>query len=648
MKRLCIYVTYDKQNIIDRYIGFMLKELNTCVNHMIVVCNETKIVRGLEILKTYADEIFYRENIGYDAGAFKDAMCNLLGWEKVLAYDELVLVNDSFFGPFRPMKDIFSEMEQKKADFWGLAKAEYGAWKANYGKDVPEHIQTYFMVVRSRMLHGKEFQKYWEELPYYNVFSVLYKEYEFKFTLHFKKLGYTYDTLADTKANDSDNKINNYCQYSMISYELIRDRNFPFLKKQQIANDTMAYQTQEQIRLAIEYIDKNTDYNIDFIWENLIRTLNIADLQRNFCLRYVVSQEEESYIFQGSTIIAVFVSHKEAVEPVSKYLERLQGYYDIKIFSKDLELRNLYQRLGFLCVEIDMESISDIFEELACKELVCVVHDVDLSSIEQPNYIGKSYFYNIWENLLKEKRHVQKIINYFAKDSKLGLLVPPKPLFAQYFGDLGKGWNENFEIVQKCIENMKLNCQIIEERAPFCVSNNFWVRGSILRRLRNLQKKDYQYLPYMWSYMAQDAGCYSGIVESAVYAAMNEVNLQYCLEQILEQIRYQCGDFEDLFTLKKIIFRTAFSEFRRRCSHIFVYGTGYMAKAFHDLLGDIEAYVVSDGREKQDYWEGKPVKYLSEIAEVENCGIVLCLDEKNQLQVIPFLEKYGIKNYLRI
>ena len=48
MKRLCIYLTYDKQKIVDRYIGYMLKELRKCVKTLVVVCNEDKILHGAE------------------------------------------------------------------------------------------------------------------------------------------------------------------------------------------------------------------------------------------------------------------------------------------------------------------------------------------------------------------------------------------------------------------------------------------------------------------------------------------------------------------------------------------------------------------------------------------------------------------------
>ena len=107
MKRLCIYLVYDKQNIVDEYIGYMLQELKTSVDTLVVVCNGLEIKKGKSILESYADKLFFRENVGFDVGGFKDALCDFLGWNEVLEYDELVLINDSFFGPFVPMDSIF-------------------------------------------------------------------------------------------------------------------------------------------------------------------------------------------------------------------------------------------------------------------------------------------------------------------------------------------------------------------------------------------------------------------------------------------------------------------------------------------------------------------------------------------------------------
>ena len=646
MRRLCIYLTYDKQGTIDTYIGYMLKELKTCADALVVVCNENKISKGLNNLEPYADRIYYRENIGFDAGGFKDALCNLLGWEYVLAFDELALVNDSIFGPFRPMAEIFAEMKQQQVDFWGLAMAEYGACKNNYGKDVPEHIQSYFMVIRFSMLHSREFKEYWENMPYYTVFSELFREYEFKFTQYFYDLGYSYSALADTKANDSNNIVNNYCQYAAIPYELIERRNFPFLKKQQIGFDVLDMQTQEQIRLAIDYIGKNTVYDVNLIWENLIRTLDVSDLQRNLCLRYVIQPERNPSDYLNRTAVIVFAEQKESIGFVLEYLWKIPLSCNIKIFSLKKDIIEIYKTAGLACEEICINTRESLLDKLSSFDFVCILHDADITSEKRPSCTGKSYFYSIWENMLKDKEYIHGIINLFLKENRLGLLVPPQPHFAEYFGELGKGWNGKYEKARMLVETLGLSCQMSESKAPFRVSSNIWIRGSILKSLKSMKTDDYQYLPYMWSYIAQAAGYYSGIVESADYAAMNEINLQYYLNQITNQIRRQYGGFENFFEMKKKIFNGALSTFCGKHHRLLIYGTGYIARMYKDMLPGIEAFVVSDGRKKENELDGIPVKYLSEVSERDKYGFVLCLDEKNQMEVIPLLKKYGIKNYI--
>lgn len=51
MKCLCIYVTYDFENIVDKYIESMLRELRKLTNCLVVVCNYEKITSGIEYIQ---------------------------------------------------------------------------------------------------------------------------------------------------------------------------------------------------------------------------------------------------------------------------------------------------------------------------------------------------------------------------------------------------------------------------------------------------------------------------------------------------------------------------------------------------------------------------------------------------------------------
>ena len=99
MKSLCIYVIYDKPNIVSPYIEKVIQELFKFAQDIYVVCNFEKIADGQQYIEPYAKEIICRKNEGYDAGAYKEALCDYITWENVKKYDELIITNDSYFGP---------------------------------------------------------------------------------------------------------------------------------------------------------------------------------------------------------------------------------------------------------------------------------------------------------------------------------------------------------------------------------------------------------------------------------------------------------------------------------------------------------------------------------------------------------------------
>ncbi len=648
MKRICIYITYDFENIVDDYIGYMLQELQKEVDHLVVVCNYEYIVCGIDNIQAYADKIYYRKNVGFDAGAFKDTLCNFLGWDEILKYDELVLLNDSFFGPFTSFQSIFIEMENRQNDFWGLTmQAETLNLRKLFDSKIPEHIQSFFIAVQSKMLHSSVFRQYWEELPYFNNFDDVINYYELQFTQYFKRKGFSYSVYADTKINDSTKKENNYSQYAMISYELIKKRNFPFLKKQQIAYNTLDSQTQENLRYAIDYIENNTKYDVNLIWKNIIRTMNVSDLQHSLHLQYIFSGEDIACIQHYDIVIAVSANYLNAAEYVIEYLSSLKLLYKIKIYTIYDEIFDYYCRYGYDCSKESLDSCEEI-EKLNKYKYVCVIHDVDMSSDNVPSYINKSLFYNLWGNMLINKYFVERIISKFEVEHALGFLAPPLPNFGSYFGELGKEWNKQYVECRKIIQNKEIHCIISENKPPFTVTENYWIRGEVLCNVSRLGDIDFEMMKYFWIFLVQEKGYYSGIVESIDYASMNEVNKQYYLHQISKEVYRLFGDFKTLFEFNKLVFGAALRNFCYGYTRIYIYGTGYMAEQYKDLVPQIDGYIVSDGQPNERNKEGIPILYLSEIAVDKDVGVIVCVSEKLQGQIIAQLKRKGINNYICI
>lgn len=638
MKRLCIYVTYDFENIVDDYISYILSELRKSVEYLVVVCNSESIPCGIKKIQKYADKIYYRQNIGFDAGAFKDALCRFIGWDKVLEYEELCLVNDSFFGPFCAFSTIFEQMERRETDFWGLiSHAE--AYIPEQGL-IPEHIQSFFLAVQNRMLHSPLFRQYWETLPYFKHFDEVVSQHEIKFTQYFKERGFTCSVLADTRINDSVNICNNYMQYALISYELIQKRNFPFLKKQQIGYNTLDRQTQENIRRAIDYIDTHTEYDVNLIWDNLIRTMNMADLQRSLHLWYILDGAERGNRQHQDAVVAVSADFLSACEEVADYLMCLRPYFDIRIYTTNNQVQEYYKKQGFECIQANLDTCGEL-EKLGSYPYVCVVHDEDLSSDIKPSCVQKSHFFSIWKNLLGNTGHVVQIAELFERETKLGILSPPSPDFGEYFGELGKGWNGKYDRCRRVLDDKTVRCVLSQDKPPVCVSRNFWIRGEVLRGLGRFEEAGFDIMKYLWALLAQEKGYYAGIVESVEYASIREADRQYYLDEICSQVRQHCGSFGSLLELKKRLFQAELEQFCIQYARIYIYGTGYMAKKYWKLIPRMEGFIVSDGQPNAKSMEGMPVWNLSELELDSETGIVVCVDKKFQYQIQSILDKKG-------
>lgn len=261
MKRLCIYVTYDRKAQIKPYVGYMLRALRPYVSRMCVVCNYPQVHSGREYLEPYADSIYCRDNKGYDAGAYKDALCSSLGWEEVRRYDELILMNDSFLGPLYDLGEYFALMEHTDCDFWGMTRNFGGEYTESFIGKFGTHIQSYFLVFFSGCFHSLLFQNYWERLVYPKTYdeAIFYFEHAIYKLLTDK--GFVGKALTDVWGLTFAYNENPYRLYGL---ELIRDKKLPILKKKALLVSNAGFANTLQ---AAEYIEANGLYPEFRIWD---------------------------------------------------------------------------------------------------------------------------------------------------------------------------------------------------------------------------------------------------------------------------------------------------------------------------------------------------------------------------------------------
>lgn len=255
MNRLGIFCFFDQEGIVDNYIEFLLKDLCCCLSSLIIVVNGKVNDQGKIVLERYADELYVRDNKGYDGGAYKDVLSNILGWSRVEEFDELVLCNDTFYGPLVPFESIFDEMNNNKVDFWGMSY---------YFNRITNHLQSYFLVFRKRILDGNFISAYFEESINTTKSSIadVYGEFEFGLYCYLIKNGYSFSSYSKNFIYDI-NRSSNFC---------IKESNLPILKKKSFSPK---YFMQHNIMDVLKYLCVNTNYNVNLVLDNIRRLYDL-------------------------------------------------------------------------------------------------------------------------------------------------------------------------------------------------------------------------------------------------------------------------------------------------------------------------------------------------------------------------------------
>ena len=192
--RLGIYAFYDAEGIADEGDLIYLSAVRNELDELIIVVNGKLASRTRVVFECYASQIFCRENHGYDGGAFQEVLLKHLPrtvWEAV---DELVLFNNTVYGPLQPLSPIFKGFFASQADFWGMTLF--------HAPELPDHIQSYFLAFKKSVLQSSAFWNFWKNLRMdFTVSDYLIASYEIRFTETLHRAGFRYGVLQVMKGD---------------------------------------------------------------------------------------------------------------------------------------------------------------------------------------------------------------------------------------------------------------------------------------------------------------------------------------------------------------------------------------------------------------------------------------------------------------
>ena len=252
-RKILLFAHYNPTQRVHPHVRFTLRQIRPFVQKLIFISN-TKISNESKYdIEKSVDQIYIRENKGYDFGAWRHAILEV-GWNDLTNYDSLLLMNDTCFGPLYDMKEYFAEMDTTPVDFWGITNHRESI-KKEYGKAdilIHEHLQSYFLNFNKTVLQSEIFRKFWEMLPTFDDRSDVIQNCEIRLTKILMECGFSYSAIIDTR-NDKHEKADS----TVYPLSVLR-RRIPFIKIKRVmdVNDTCS---------VIEWIEENTSYNIALI-----------------------------------------------------------------------------------------------------------------------------------------------------------------------------------------------------------------------------------------------------------------------------------------------------------------------------------------------------------------------------------------------
>ncbi len=553
MKRLGIFVFYDKEGFVDRYVVYLLSRLKAFFDKLMIICNG-KLAEPAK-LEQFTKYIYIRPNKGFDAAAWQYAFLDILSQDEISTFDEVILFNDTFYGPIYQTLDVFEVMDQRECDFWGLTShaesidpmgtCPYGYW--------PEHIQTYFVGIRKKLFCSGDFYDYWKNLPICGTFEEVVGIHETRFTKHFQDLGYTWEVYLDMRKIDQREQVK-ATHYVIEQYQLLAEYRFPFYKRKNLMipkSHYLEYHDASYVRKSMEYIEKETDYDIGFIIENILRLYNISDLKNILNLSYVLSKEYAASEYDEKKAVAVvYVESLEGFRHRKSYIQNMPKYVDIillaggKTKKSDLEavLSKTGRQISCRSAQQPGNELTAFFidcrEDLKKYEYICFIHD-HLKAVYGSYYMNaKSYEESLWENLAADGAYINHVIDRFEKEPYLGVLVPPVPFHGEYFYTLHHRWRKSFWKTQELAGRWKIEKFISKEKEPISFGNAFWCRrealGQIIEnfpaRNKALGPEFLAGMEKIYPYMAQANGYYTAEIMTEQQAGMIAGNLQYVLK----------------------------------------------------------------------------------------------------------------------
>ena len=566
-KRLALFVFFEKNGIVREYVLYYLKALKEVAQDIFFIANGELQQAGRQRVEALGCQVFQRENTGYDFAAWQSIIVPQ-GEKIVREYDELILCNSSCYGPIWPFKQCFDKIEAADCDFWGMTlhdEVNYLFIPGNRNSRILEHLQSYFLVIRSSVLKSEIWSDWWKEMSPAASWQEVVGLQETKLTAYLAEHHFRYASLMNYTRKKGFG-INVDSTFLCADINLQQDR-IPLVKRKLFATPvTQLSKTAPSFTAAgvFNYIKKHSDYPVSYIWEDLLATQKLSAIKDSIHLNYILPSEYAASAVPGNELphdvaLICYGYYPDLAEEMVSSIATMPDNAHIYIISSREDTLETYRACmrghDFSHVEYRLKpnrgrdisalliTARDIVQRHA---YVCFVHDKKTSRLHP--LLGRDFFRHCIECCLHSKQYVLHILQLLDENSACGMVVPPI-INTPETSPLGLEIGANMDTMKQAYEFCQLQCPF--DNAPVAPFGTcFWARREALLPL---YRKDWQFTDFpdeplpddatishgierILPMAAQDAGYYTAWCSPDSYAAMymNDMSMKLRQFRILE------------------------------------------------------------------------------------------------------------------
>ena len=187
--RTAIVASYFGDGRLPETLLYLLRGLKKVVDNIVYVADCPVLPDEVEKLHGLVTVAKFERHCQYDFGSYRRGLEiarkeNLL--DKSLA-TELVMMNDSNYGPVFPFKESFREMAERDCDFWGYT---------GYNAFGYIHISSYFYVFKRAVVDSCHLDEFLGEVHGKIERDKVIVRFEVRLTGFLENLGFKWDTLV--------------------------------------------------------------------------------------------------------------------------------------------------------------------------------------------------------------------------------------------------------------------------------------------------------------------------------------------------------------------------------------------------------------------------------------------------------------------